>query len=102
MKALVNALMMMVCLIALTPAAGFSAQGETPAQSVAAATSMVAVNSATVEQLQTLPGIGEVTARRIVEYREGHGAFARAEDLLQVKGVGAQTLEKIRSRISLD
>lgn len=102
MKALVNGLMVVICLIVLTPAVSLSAQGATPKQSVAAAVSVIAVNSATVEQLQTLPGIGEVTARRIVEYRKAHGPFRQAEDLLQVKGIGAQTLEKLRTRISLN
>jgi competence protein ComEA len=101
MKALVNWLVLVVCLVAFVPATGFSAQGVT-AEKTVASTSVVAVNNATVEQLQSLPGIGKVTARSIVEYRKVHGPFAKAEDLLQVKGIGRQTLEKIRGQISVN
>lgn len=100
MKALVNCLVMVVCLVVFVPAAGFSAQAVAAKTTVGS--SVVAVNSATVEQLQTLPGIGKVTARSIVEYRKAHGSFAKAEDLLQVKGIGKQTLEKIRGHISVN
>ena len=98
MKALVNWLVLVVCLVAFIPAEGFSAQGAAAEKTVASA-SVVAVNSATAEQLQTLPGVGKVTARSIVEYRKVHGPFAKVEDLLQVKGIGKQTLEKIRGQI---
>lgn len=101
MKALVNWLVLVVCLVAFLPSEGFSAQGVTAAKTVAT-TSVVAVNSATAEQLQTLPGIGKVTARSIVEYRKAHGPFAKVDDLLQVKGIGSQTLEKIRGQISMN
>lgn len=101
MKSLVYVLMMVVCLMTMVPAAGLSAQGAEQ-KAVAAKTAEVAVNSATAEQLQTLPGIGAVTARRILEYRQAHGPFASVDDLLQVKGVGPHTLERIRGRISLN
>lgn len=101
MKALVNGLMVVLWLVVWTPAVSFSAQESAPAKNTVATAAPVAVNSATAEQLQILPGIGEVTARRIVAYREAHGPFGKAEDLLQVKGVGVHTLEKIRSRIAL-
>ena len=101
MKALVNWLVLVVCLVTFLPAQVFSAQEAKSGKTVAAA-SVVSVNSATMEQLQTLPGVGKVTARSIVEYRKAHGPFARAEDLLKVKGIGGQTLEKIRGRISVN
>jgi competence protein ComEA len=44
------------------------------------------LNTAGVEELQTLPGIGPALARRIVEHRREHGPFRRVEDLLEVKG----------------
>jgi competence protein ComEA len=100
MKALVNWLVMMVCFVVFVPAVGFSAQAVSTKTTVGSP-SVVTVNNATVEQLQTLPGIGKVTARSIVEYRKVHGSFVKVEDLLQVKGIGRQTLEKIRGHISV-
>ncbi len=67
----------------------------------ATAVQIVNLNAASATELQALPGIGQVTADRIVAYRTEHGAFARVEDLIQVKGVGDKTLEKIRSQLVL-
>jgi competence protein ComEA len=60
------------------------------------------INQATEEQLVALPGIGPVKAKAIVEYRKSHGPFHHPEDLLQVKGIGAKTLEKIKPQIILN
>jgi competence protein ComEA len=54
------------------------------------------LNSATVEQLEQLPGIGPVTAKDIVRFREKSGPFRRVEDLLAVHRITRRTLEKIR------
>ncbi len=57
----------------------------------------VNINTASVEELcEVLPGIGEVKAKRIVEYREAAGGFDSIDELLNVKGIGEKTLEKIR------
>ena len=61
----------------------------------------VNLNTATVEDLTSLPGIGPSYAKRIVDYREKNGPFKRVEDLLNVQGIGEKTLEKIRDRVSL-
>jgi competence protein ComEA len=58
------------------------------------------VNTASVEELETLPYIGEVKAKAIVEYREKNGPFRSPEDLLDVPGIGEKTLEKIRGKIT--
>ena len=57
--------------------------------------SRIDLNTATFEELVSLPGIGEVLARRILEYRDRSGGFQRAEELLNVEGIGAQRLELI-------
>ena len=57
------------------------------------------LNAATEEQLAGLPGIGETLARRIVAYRQTHGAFAAVEELLQVEGIGESRLDAIRDMI---
>ena len=54
------------------------------------------INTAKVHELDTLPGIGEVLAERIVAYREAHGPFASVDELDHVEGIGDGTLEPIR------
>ncbi|MCK4388321.1 MAG: helix-hairpin-helix domain-containing protein, partial [Dehalococcoidia bacterium] len=51
--------------------------------------------------LETLPGIGEVLAQRIVDYRSENGPFKRIEDLLKVSGIGEATFEKIKDYITV-
>ena len=57
---------------------------------------VVNVNTATAEQLMLLPGIGEAKARAILGRRKEQGAFKGVEDLLEVKGIGAAALDRIR------
>ena len=64
-------------------------------------TALVNINTADSATLQTLPGIGPVMADRIVAYRQEHGPFAALDDLLNVKGIGPATLDKLRPLITL-
>jgi competence protein ComEA len=57
------------------------------------------INNASLKELQALPGIGEVTARRIIEYRSQCGSFADSEDLIKIKGIGDKKLEAIKKYI---
>jgi competence protein ComEA len=59
------------------------------------------INRAEPWLLEALPGIGEVAAQAIVDYRDENGSFKRIEDLLQVKGIGEGTLEKIKDYITV-
>jgi len=59
------------------------------------------INTATVEQLQTLPKIGPKTAEAVVEYRNTHGNFNSVEDLLNVKGIGEKKLELLRPLVTV-
>lgn len=54
------------------------------------------LNTASERALQKISGIGETTARAIVEYREEHGNFVSVDELLNVRGIGQATLERIR------
>ena len=62
----------------------------------------VDVNTAGLDELQRLTGIGPALAQRIIDYREEHGPFQSVEDLLEVKGIGEATLEKFREDVTLD
>jgi competence protein ComEA len=61
----------------------------------------VNVNTAGPEELETLPGIGEVLAAAIVAYREEHGLFTSVDQLLDVSGIGEVTLEEIRELVTV-
>jgi competence protein ComEA len=61
----------------------------------------VNINTASAEELASLPGIGPTTAQRIVEYRTENGPFARIEDLLNVAGIGPATFDNIQDLITV-
>jgi competence protein ComEA len=58
------------------------------------------INTATEEQLIDLPGIGKVTAERILEYRKETGKFTAVEDLLAIKGISKNKLERLSPMIT--
>ena len=62
-------------------------------------TGKVDVNHATAKELEQLTGVGPAIAKRIVEYRNTHGRFNAPEDLINVRGIGAAKLEKMRPQI---
>ncbi len=59
------------------------------------------INTASVEQLMTLHGIGEVTAKAIVAHRQEHGPFKSVEDLVAVSGIGEKRLSTFRDQITV-
>ena len=70
-------------------------------KSVPSDESRININTATSQELQTLPRIGPALAQRIIEYRQTSGGFSTVDDLANVKGIGAKTLEKIRDSINV-
>lgn len=59
------------------------------------------LNSATAAELQGLPGIGEKLAKEIIRYREENGRFHHRKELMQVKGIGEKTYEKLKDQLLL-
>jgi competence protein ComEA len=60
----------------------------------------VNVNTASLEQLVSLPGVGKKKAAAIIEYRTKNGKFKSVEDLMNVKGVGEKMLEKLKEQVT--
>lgn len=61
----------------------------------------VNINTASLEELETLPRIGPVMANRIIEYRNTYGKFQSIEDITKVKGIGQKTFERIKEMITV-
>ncbi|MCG2711262.1 MAG: helix-hairpin-helix domain-containing protein [Candidatus Omnitrophica bacterium] len=61
----------------------------------------ISINTADIETLSLLPGIGRVKAGRIIEYRQVHGKFKHLSELVNIKGIGPKTFEKLKDYISL-
>ena len=59
------------------------------------------INTATAEQLASLPGIGPKTAERILEYRQKNGSFKKIEELMNVKGIGEKSFLRIKDLITV-
>jgi competence protein ComEA len=62
---------------------------------------LVDINIASLEQLDTLPGIGPITAQEIINYRDTNGPFARIEDIMNVPRIGQATFDKIKDLITV-
>jgi competence protein ComEA len=62
---------------------------------------LIDINTASWEELDTLPGIGETYAKRIVDYRTQHGPFGSIEDLANVPGIGEATMNEVRDLITV-
>jgi competence ComEA-like helix-hairpin-helix protein len=59
------------------------------------------INTASSEELQQVPGIGPVTAEKILQMRKSYGAFKSVDDLLSIRGIGKKRLEKMRKYLTV-
>ena len=74
---------------------------EGPSGIVASSQERIDLNTASTEQLETLPGIGPVLAERIVDYRDFHGPFEHAEQLMDVPGIGVKRFAQVASQVGV-
>jgi competence protein ComEA len=81
------------------PGGGIAAGASTAAPDPVGA--LVNLNTATEAQLDTLPGVGPVTAQKILDWRSAHGAFTSVDELLEVDGIGDKTLADIAPHVTL-
>src|SRR5512147_823941 len=80
---------------------GFSPVIATPVETFLPTSDLIDINTATVDELDTLPGIGPTTAQKIVEYRDTNGPFLSKEDIVNVSGVGPTTYDRIKDLITV-
>ena len=83
----------------ISSAPGAVSAAPTPGEKSAPANDLVDLNAATVEQLDTLPGVGPVTAAAIIAWRDAHGRFTGVDQLGEVDGIGPARLEKLRALV---
>ena len=94
-------MMAAIAAIALS-ATALSAQTKAPApKTTAPAAAPVNLNTATAEQLATIPGVGPKMAERIIDYRQKNGGFKKVEDLMNVSGVGEKSFLKMKPLITV-
>lgn len=103
---------LMTLFFVLISAVGTAAYGNEPTvktkkpaqvsqQQKASAQSAININTATLAELQKLPRIGVKTAQRIIEFRSENGAFASVEEIMNVKGIGEKTFERLKPLIRI-
>ncbi|HZJ31301.1 MAG TPA: helix-hairpin-helix domain-containing protein [Vicinamibacterales bacterium] len=94
----------LVLALGLVATAASAQEATRPAKASTASASAgapVNLNTATVAQLEALPGIGKSTAERILEYRQKNGSFKKIEDLMNVRGIGEKSFLKMKGLITV-
>ena len=98
---MMTALVLVLGLVATAVSAQEAAHPAKASTTSASAGAPVNLNTATVAQLEALPGIGKSTAERILEYRQKNGSFKKIEDLMNVRGIGEKSFLKMKGLITV-
>ena len=105
MRRITFAIAGLVILGLLTAGNAAAQQTDKPVRARAAAAAAPAgpinLNTATQAQLESLPGIGAATAKRIAEYRQKSGGFKKIEELMNVKGIGEKSFLKLKPHVTV-
>jgi competence protein ComEA len=96
-------LLTVLLLVFLVPGTTIAAVQEKPAKAKAEAApaAPLNLNTATVAQLQALPGVGAATAKLIVEHRQKNGGFKKVEELMNIKGIGEKSFLKLKPMVTV-
>jgi competence protein ComEA len=97
---MMTAIVLALGLVSSGAAAQEAQRAAAPRPAVTAGTP-INLNTANVAQLETLPGVGKATAERIVEYRQKNGGFKKAEDLMNVRGIGEKSFLKLKPLVTV-
>jgi competence protein ComEA len=88
-------------LVGVAPVPGVAASASSQPGAAADDGSLVNINTATLDQLDSLPGVGPVTAQKILDWRTAHGSFSAIDELLEVDGIGEKTLADMAPHLTL-
>ena len=83
------------------PGGGAAAAARAAATAPGAAAVPISLNTATVEQLDQLEGIGPTTAQKILDWRKEHGGFRSVDDLKQISGIGPKRFESLKDKVRM-
>jgi len=93
-------LVAMVLAVAVSPA--LAVEGGDAKTAKDEPTRQIDINKASAVELTAIPGVGNVIAQRIVEFRDKQGPFRRVEDLMKIRGIGEKSFQKIRPYIKVE
>ena len=91
---------LVIAALVAAPAA-LADQAPAPAPAKAAPATLININTAPVDQLEVLPGVGPKMAARIVEYRQKNGGFKKPEDLMNIPGIGEKNFLKLKPLVTV-